>query len=243
MSKYFDKVIGADPSVGMIQEARLRTRKEDYPNVEFVEASAELLPFAADHSVDVVVAGQAAHWFDCPKLFAEMKRVVKRGGGMAFWGYKDQVLVDYPKATEIIKEFCYRPDKDGMGPYWQQPGRSIVQDKLRAIQPPGNDWEVERVEYEAGTAGRHSGEGTMFMEQRMTVAQNMQYIRTSSSFHGWQEAHPDRKSRSAGGKGDCIDDLFDEIAEVEEDWKKEQNWLEKQVDVEWGTGLVLARRR
>jgi hypothetical protein len=36
---------------------------------------------------------------------------------MAFWGYKDHVLVDYPKATQMITEFYYRPDKDAMGPY------------------------------------------------------------------------------------------------------------------------------
>src|SRR5205085_12061911 len=48
LSKYFDKVIGTDPSVGMIQEARSRTSKEEYPNVDFIEASAESLPFAAD---------------------------------------------------------------------------------------------------------------------------------------------------------------------------------------------------
>jgi trans-aconitate 3-methyltransferase len=39
----------------------LRTKKEDYPNVDFIEASAESLLFAADYSVDMVVAGQAAH--------------------------------------------------------------------------------------------------------------------------------------------------------------------------------------
>ena len=243
MSKYFQNVIGADPSLGMIQEAKLRTRKEDHPNVDFIEASAESLPFAADDSVDMVVAGQAAHWFNFPKLFAEMKRVLRRGGTMALWGYTDQVLVDNAKATSMISEFSYRPDKDAMGPYWQQPGRSIVQDKLRAIQPPESEWEVDRIEYEPGTSGRHSGEGTIFMEQRMTVAQNMEYIRTSSSFHGWQEAHPDRKSKASGGKGDCIDDLFEEIAEVEEDWKNDPNWKEKEVDVEWGTGLILARKR
>jgi len=156
MSKYFDKVIGTDPSGGMIQEARSRTNQEEYPNVDFVEASAESLPFAADHSVDMVVAGQAAHWFDFANVFAEMKRVLKRGGVMAFWGYGDQVMVNYPKATRMITEFYYRPDKRAMGPYWQQPGRSIVQDKLRAIQPPDEEWEVERVEYEPGTSGPHS---------------------------------------------------------------------------------------
>ena len=81
------------------------------------------------------------------------------------------------------------------------------------------------------------------MEQQTTVAQNMEYIRTSSSFHGWQEVHPDRKSKSSGGNGDCIDDLFEEIAEVEDDWKNDQNWLEKEINVEWGTGLVLARKK
>ena len=243
MSKYFQNVIGTDPSLGMIREAKLRTRREDHPNVDFIEASAESLPFAADDSVDMVVAGQAAHWFDFPKLFAEIQHVLRRGGTMALWGYTDQVLVDNAKATHMISEFSYRPDKDAMGPYWQQPGRSIVQNKLRAIQPPESEWEVDRIEYEPGTSGRHSGEGTIFMEQRMTVAQNMEYIRTSSSFHGWQEAHPDRKSKASGGKGDCIDDLFEEIAEVEEDWKNHQNWKEKEVDVEWGTGLILARKR
>lgn len=242
MSKYFDTVIGIDPSDGMLQEAKSLTKREDYPNVDFIRASAEYLPFAADQSVDMVVAGQAAHWFDFPNLFAEMKRVLKRGGIMAFWGYKDPVLVDHPMATRMITEFCYRPDESAMGPYWQQPGRSIVQEKLRAIRPPESEWKVERIEYEPGTAGRHSGEGTIFMEQRMTIAQNMEYIRSSSSFHGWQEAHPNRKSKSAGGKGDCIDDLFDEIAEVEEAWKNDQNWQEKEIDVEWGTGLVLARK-
>src|SRR3954468_13060479 len=68
----------------------------------------------------------------------------------------------------MITEFYYRPNKNAMGPYWQQPGRSIVQGKLRAIQPPDDEWEVERVEYEPGTSGPHSGEGTIFMEQRTT---------------------------------------------------------------------------
>jgi trans-aconitate 3-methyltransferase len=57
----------------MIQEAKSRTKREDYPNVDFIEASAESLPFTADHSVDMIVAGQAAHWFDFPKFFTEMK--------------------------------------------------------------------------------------------------------------------------------------------------------------------------
>jgi len=30
---------------------------------------------------------------------------------------------------------------------------------------------------------------------------------------------------------------------VEDDWKNDQNWLEKEIALEWGTGLVLARKK
>jgi len=243
LSKYFDKVIGTDPSPGMVEQAKLKTKKEDYPNVDFIEASAESLPFAEDKSVDMVVAGQAAHWFDCPRVFAEMKRVMKPGGTMAFWGYTDHVFVNYPKATKMKNDLAYKDDKDALGPYWEMPGRAIVQGKLRAIVPPESDWYVERIEYEPGTSGRHTGEGNgIILEKRMTLAENMEYIRTWSSFHGWQEAHPDRKRRSAGGNGDCVDDLFDEMVEAEEDWRTDKNWREMELDIEWGTGIVLGRK-
>ena len=162
---------------------------------------------------------------------------------MAFWGYKDHAFVAYPKATKMLDKFAYGGGKEEVGQYWEMPGRGIVRENLRPIQPPASEWEVERVEYEPGTNGPRSGEGTIFMESRMTLAQNMEYIRTWSSFHGWQEAHPERKRKSAGGNGDCVDELFERIAQEEECWKGEKDWREKMVDVEWGTGLVLARKR
>lgn len=29
--------------------------------------------------------GQAAHWFDPPQVYAELRRVLKPGGSFAFW--------------------------------------------------------------------------------------------------------------------------------------------------------------
>ncbi|KAE8388196.1 hypothetical protein BDV23DRAFT_185562 [Aspergillus alliaceus] len=41
-----------------------------------------------------------------------------------------------------------------------QPGRGIVQDKLRAVEPPLTEWaETQRVEYEPATAGVKRGQG------------------------------------------------------------------------------------
>ena len=70
MASRFDLVIGTDPSPGMIRQARAQA--EGLSNVEFREGSTERSPFLEEGSVDMVVAGQAAHWFDYLRLWPEM---------------------------------------------------------------------------------------------------------------------------------------------------------------------------
>ncbi|KAL8953593.1 MAG: hypothetical protein Q9222_000588 [Ikaeria aurantiellina] len=227
----------------MIQQARTLTPKEQYSNVSFQEAHAESLSFLHDSSVDMVVAGQAAHWFDYPRLFPEMKRIMRKGGTLAFWGYRDHTFVHSPRATAILQHYAYGNSDMLLGPYWSQPGRSIVEDLLRPIEPPSEDWkDVKRIEYEPGVQGPRSGTGTMFLNRRIKLGECMDYIRTWSSYHAWQEAHPTAKMRKQGGQGDVIDDMFDAILAAEKPWHV-NDWEEKEVEIEWGTGLLLARRR
>jgi trans-aconitate 3-methyltransferase len=227
----------------MIKQANSATARDEYPNIDFVQASAESLPFLDGESVDMVVAGQAAHWFDYSKLFKEMKRIVRPGGTLAFWGYTDHIFREYPTASKLLHETAYGSSKNLLGSYWQQPGRSIVQNYLRDIKPPKGEWEVDRREYDPTIPRSKSNEGGFVMERRMTVAMNMEYIRTWSSYHGWQETHPERKAKSAGGEGDVVDDLFEEIKEAEPEWGNQGDLREKEVDIGWGTALVLARRK
>jgi trans-aconitate 3-methyltransferase len=243
LANKFERSVGTDPSDGMIKQAKSTTQRDEYPNIDFVQASAESLPFLKDESVDLVVAGQAAHWFDYSKLFKEMNRIVRPRGTLAFWGYTDHVFRDYPKASKLLHKTAYGMSKDLLGSYWQQPGRSIVQNFLRNIKPPQGEWEVERHEYDPDSTTPISKEGRFIMEKRMTVAMNMEYMRTWSSYHGWQQAHPDKKAKNAGGKGDVVDELFEEIKKTEPTWNSEDNWLDKEVDIEWGTALVLARKK
>ena len=222
----------------MIEQARAST-SDEYPNVTFRQSAAESLPFIEDGSVDMVVGGQAAHWFDYPKFFPEMRRVLGKAGTLALWGYKDHVFVDFPRATEILNNYAYSKDERMLGPYWTQPGRSIVQNKLRDIEPPTSDWgDIQRIEYEPGTNGANSGEGTMFLRRKLTLGECMNYIRTWSAFHAWQENHPNQKKREEGGSGDVIDTMFDEMRSIEKDWDEQ-----KEVEIEWGSGLLLGRRR
>ena len=80
LSHAFSDVIGTDPSDGMIEQAQMSTSQGDHPNVIFRKSSAESLTFLKNESVDLVVAGQAAHWFDTRLLFPEMGRILRKGG-------------------------------------------------------------------------------------------------------------------------------------------------------------------
>ena len=225
----------------MIKQACEGIQKSGLSSIEFREGSAEDgSKFLEDESVDMVVAGQAAHWFDYAKLWPEMQRLVRPGGTLAFWGYKDHVFVDFPKATETMQSYAYDLDPDKLGSYWPQPGRSYVQDKLRIIEPPQDDWDgLERIEYEPGTAGAKSGQGTLFMERESSIGACKEYVRTWSSYHGWQEKHPDQVARSKGGKGDVMDEMFDRIAKDDEWFQNEENL----VKIEWGSAVVMARKK
>ncbi|KAL8815824.1 MAG: hypothetical protein Q9223_005085, partial [Gallowayella weberi] len=217
----------------MIQQAISLTSNDKFTNVSFREASAESLPFLQDFSVDMVVAAQAAHWFDYKRLFPEMTRVLRKGGTVAFWGYGDPAFVNYPRATTTLNKYAYGDSTALLGPYWSQPGRSIVQDRLRAIQPPSEDWDdIQRIEYEPGTEGVGSGRGTMFLHRKTKLGDCMNYIRTWSSFHAWQEAHPKAQRRVDGG--DVVDEMFDQMRLAEPDWQG-KDWEEKEVDMEWST--------
>ncbi|KAI9745408.1 MAG: hypothetical protein M1818_000942 [Claussenomyces sp. TS43310] len=239
----FTSVIGTDPSAGMVKQAISSTAED---NVNFRQASAEDLSFIDDGSLDLVVAGQAAHWFDYSKVWPELKRTLRKGGTVAFFGYKDNVFVDYPKATSIMDHYIYGPGEDLMGMYWEQPGRNILRDQLRAIEPPEVDFgDVKRLEYEPGTNGPKSGTlGERLMHKKFNLGQMESYGRTFSAYHGWLEAHPKRTPHAEGGPGDIIDEMFKKILEAEPEWKKEgDNWREKVVETEWGSAILLARRK
>ena len=241
LSQQFKTVLGTDPSSSMIAQAK--SISSTYKNVSFEIGSCEDLSDIQDGSLDMVVSGQAAHWFDYGKAWPELRRKVRRGGTLAFWGYKDNIFVDYPKASKILLEYCYAGHF--MGPFWEQPGRNILRERYRAIVPPTEDWEdVERIEYEPGVKGKGSGEGKLLMEKRLSLGEMEGYARTFSSYHDWMSAHEGIKSRKDGGEGDIVDVMFDEMLEAEPEWKAEgDHWRDFEVESEWGSVILLARRR
>ena len=249
IAKEFDRVIGIDPSEGMITQAQNLCPPSEFPSIRFKQAPAEHLPFVADNSVDAVFVGQAVHWFDHEKFFAEMCRILREDGTLAFWGYADHVLVDYPRATAVLHRHCLdrggggsNDDPDRLGYYWERPGRKLVENYLRDIVPPKEAWkETKRLEYEPSLNGSRIAKGELFLHRKMTICNCKEYMRTWSAYHKWMEAHPGRLKRSDAGEGDVIDLIFDEMASAEGwDATKMESF---EVDVEWGTAVVMTRRK
>lgn len=73
-------VTGIEPNDDM--RATAEGKAGQVSNLSFVKGSAEALA-AADGSADLIFVGQALHWFDRPKAYGEMGRVLRPGGILA----------------------------------------------------------------------------------------------------------------------------------------------------------------
>jgi hypothetical protein len=227
----------------MIKQATFSTKEG---NVSFRLGNAEDLDSFGDGSIDMVISSQAAHWFDYSKVWPMVKCKLRTGGTLAFLGYKENVLVNHPRANKVLYHYSYDPDVDLMGSRWEQPGRDILRNKYSAIVPPEADFEdITRLEYEPGLQGPGTGTlGEKIMYKTMKLGEMEGYARTFSAYYGWQATHQDQKPKATGGQGDIIDEMFEKMLEVEPEWKKQgAEWRDVEVESEWGGVILLARKK
>ncbi len=91
------EVFGVEPNDAM--RARAEAALRGWPRFRSVNGTAEDTTLAP-RSVDLLVAGQAFHWFDVPKARAEGLRVIRAGGsGALLWNERPRdttaFLADY----------------------------------------------------------------------------------------------------------------------------------------------------
>lgn len=105
LAEHFSAVIGFDPSADQVAHATPRE------NVRYHCAPAEALPLP-ERSVSLVTAAQAAHWFDLPAFYAEVRRIAKPGAALALISYG--VLQLNAELDARFQQFYWQE----VGPYW-----------------------------------------------------------------------------------------------------------------------------
>ena len=125
LAAHFRHVTATDASPEQIARAL------PHPRVAYRVAPAEAsgLPEAG---VDLVAVAQAAHWFDLPRFYAEVRRVLRPGGLLALWGYERLSVA--PDIDAVIEDFY----GNALGPYWP-PERRHVEAGYRDLPFPFAD--------------------------------------------------------------------------------------------------------
>ena len=122
LAPHFARVVGVDPSADQIAHATAHER------IDYLCAPAERLPLE-DGGADLVCAAQAAHWFDLPRFYDEVRRIAAPDALLALVSYG--VMRLEPELDARFQAF-YR---DEVGPYWP-PERQMVDTGYAGIDFP-----------------------------------------------------------------------------------------------------------
>lgn len=156
LTQNFHQVIATDASAEQVRHAVA------HPAIDYRVAPAEASGLA-DHSIDLVTVAQAAHWFDLPRFYAEVSRVLKPGGVIALWGYGRIVLPGYMD-TPFLRFYDAT-----VGPYWP-PERALIDDAYRGLDFPFDEIHAP----------------AFHIEVEWTLAQLMAYLSTWSAVKRYQ---------------------------------------------------------
>lgn len=122
LANKFEQVIGYDPSATQIANAIPQ------PNVRYICSAAENLALP-DQAVDLITAAQAAHWFDLPKFYHQVRSALRKDGVIALISYG--VLELEPALNERFQHFYWQE----IGPFWS-PERKLVDSGYSTIDFP-----------------------------------------------------------------------------------------------------------
>ncbi|KAL5505011.1 TMT1 [Sanghuangporus vaninii] len=252
----FSQVTAVDPSKKMIEAGRKyideelsrQERKWLKKRFKFVQSPAENLSFLMKNSIDLVVAAQAAHWFDWERLWLELARVLRPYGTVAIWGYSEMRLTRYPSLTPLIDAYTHGTDRaTSLGPHWQQPGRSIVENLLRDIPNPnpitqGQFHSERRIYFSGSHFPDISYPRPVVLRKKMSWDGFEAYLRSFSSLNNFQAEYPDDAKHP---DGDIVQrflkTLKDGMRDV--DNRQFQDDLDsEQVEIEWPLALMLAKK-
>ncbi|KJE89493.1 hypothetical protein CAOG_00954 [Capsaspora owczarzaki ATCC 30864] len=161
LASHFQQVLAFDVSEEQIKSAAAA------PNINYTVGSADAIP-AQTNTADVVTVAQAMHWFDLPKFYAEVDRVLKPGGTLAVIGYGNCKLANQ-EANKVIQQFY----SGTLKPYWSD-RRFWLDNEYADVKLPYED----RARWDGAIVLRYSLEGILG------------YLSSWSGYHTYLKQNP-----------------------------------------------------
>lgn len=119
LAAHFNCVIATDGSFQQLQHAR------PHPRISYICNLAEQ-PAFKDASIDLMVAAQAAHWFDHDRFYDGARRVLHPEGALVVWTYGSASVE--PMIDVELQRFY----SEVVGPYWP-PERRFIESAYRDL--------------------------------------------------------------------------------------------------------------
>lgn len=196
----FNKVIGVDPSEPMIDYAT-KSRKD--LGVEFRVGRAEELDWVGTASVDMLVAGTAAHWFSSD-WWDEAARVLKPDGTVAVFVYGGMWPdPHHPKANELrATMFSFEKELGN----WS-PGNAVSHNMYDDLPLPTNPQDfinLQRIQWNRDGKGEK-----LLMSDKLTIPSWRNRAYTFGVAHRWKLENP----KKFGTSEDPIERVANKIKE------------------------------
>lgn len=120
--EHYEQVIATDVSEEQLKHAMPHPRIR-YHHTPLSISEEELVTLIGrENSVDLVTVAQAVHWFDLPKFYSIVTRILRKPGGIiAVWCYKSFAVS--PEFDPVMKQFY-----DTTLPYWKRNVQYLTDD-------------------------------------------------------------------------------------------------------------------
>ncbi|ROW10693.1 hypothetical protein VPNG_05050 [Cytospora leucostoma] len=222
LARYFDHVLGADPSEQMVAQARkIGGETEGGGPIEYEVLGAEELDNSttvSPASVDLLTAKMAAHWFRMDDFWPQAARMVKPGGTVALWTHSSLYCHPSTPNAAAVQQALSELEDGMLGPFELPPNR-LSRAMYDTLPLP---WSLERpvAEFsEADSLRREwnrdgglevgavdfAGSGRDESLEELGIG-----LDTASMVTRWREAHPEL----AGTDRDCVALTLRRVAEA-----------------------------
>lgn len=197
LSSHFTHVYGLDPSEGMIATARSKggvTSTSEPIRFEISTAEAigtNLSPPVRDGSVDLITAGNAAHWFNMPQFWRTAARILKPGGNVMLWTSGPSKLHSSVPNAAAIDKTMDDLEAEYLKPYLAE-GNMLTRGRYKdlplpwTITPPQGDFDEKDFVRKQWKISEHAVD-----LPRIDLDTMEKIIETMSPVTRWREAHPE----------------------------------------------------